>query len=635
MPGASTNATYASGPQIQVARKVARTRPFVTDRRQHRRRLRVVRWIPRCPWLLVLCSAAVVLSGCQSGLDAAFDDLPVNGAPPEPTGQAEPEPGPVNTLPDAGPVSVPDAGGDASTRPVPAPDPVPEEDSGGVTEPEPEADGGPVEQFDECPEDDAKTEPGACGCGVSDRDGDEDGTPDCVDDCPADPDKVEPGACGCGVADSDGDEDGLADCVDACPEDRSKGEPGVCGCDVPDNLLDTDDDGTPDCIDACPNGEVVDDENVCGCGQTDDPTDSDEDGTADCIDLCPSDPDKVEPGVCECGNPELSDDSDGDGTLDCFDACPDDPDKTEPLVCGCGVVEAAEDGDGDDIVDCLDPCPADSEKTEPLVCGCGVIEDTDDPDDDGTPNCLDGCPDDPEKTSPGSCGCGLAESPHCATLRDALVARYGFNQSGAVALDSVGDRNGAVVNTTIGTTGYISLSGGTTDQYVDLPNNLMTGLTNATFEVWFTWTGGDDWQRVFDFGRSDAAEGAQGTGQSYLFLTCAPAPRVGFRVSGQNEIGVIAAAATDQMALNHVTVVFNDATDSLSLYVGGASQGSVSTTHSLSAVTFLNNWLGRSQYSADPAFGGAIGEFRIYDVALSAAQIAASDGFGANPAFLD
>jgi hypothetical protein len=35
------------------------------------------------------------------------------------------------------------------------------------------------------------------------------------------------------------------------------------------------------------------------------------------------------------------------------------------------------------------------------------------------------------------------------------------------------------------------------------------------------------------------------------------------------------------------------------------------------------NWLGRSQYPADPYFNGLIDDFRIYNGVLSPAQIAA------------
>merc|ERR1719498_911565 len=51
---------------------------------------------------------------------------------------------------------------------------------------------------DLCPHDPRKTKPGICDCGTSDRDSDNDGTPDCNDDCPLDPSKTAPGQYGCG-----------------------------------------------------------------------------------------------------------------------------------------------------------------------------------------------------------------------------------------------------------------------------------------------------------------------------------------------------------------------------------------------------------------------------------------------------
>ncbi|MBN2530644.1 MAG: hypothetical protein JXR76_29930 [Deltaproteobacteria bacterium] len=39
-------------------------------------------------------------------------------------------------------------------------------------------------QEDDCPDDSEKLSPGRCGCGISDNDEDNDGTPDCIDACP-------------------------------------------------------------------------------------------------------------------------------------------------------------------------------------------------------------------------------------------------------------------------------------------------------------------------------------------------------------------------------------------------------------------------------------------------------------------
>ncbi len=93
---------------------------------------------------------------------------------------------------------------------------------------------GVLDCHDGCPGDPDKTEPGICGCGQSDLDSDADGIPDCNDQCsgtpdvdsdgdgaldcndgcPADPDKTDPGACGCGVTDTNSDGDGTPDCLE-------------------------------------------------------------------------------------------------------------------------------------------------------------------------------------------------------------------------------------------------------------------------------------------------------------------------------------------------------------------------------------------------------------------------------------
>lgn len=144
-------------------------------------------------------------------------------------------------------------------------------------------DGQCVSTIDQCPEDPNKTEPGDCGCGRVETDGDDDGTADCADGCPDDPEKRAPGACGCGALDVDSDGDGNADCNDQCPDDANKSAPGDCGCGARD--VDTDVDGTADCIDECPTDPARTSAGACGCGVPN--TDTDDDGTPDCVDQCP------------------------------------------------------------------------------------------------------------------------------------------------------------------------------------------------------------------------------------------------------------------------------------------------------------------------------------------------------------
>ncbi|MEE4357470.1 MAG: carboxypeptidase regulatory-like domain-containing protein, partial [Desulfococcaceae bacterium] len=234
---------------------------------------------------------------------------------------------------------------------------------------------GKGDNSDKCPEDAEKTEPGICGCGISDTDADGEGTPDCNDKCPDDPGKIAPGICGCGEADTDSDNDGIPDCKDGCHDDPEKTEPGICGC------------GNPE------PGE----DGLCKTVSEPEPP------SVFPIDECPDDPGKTEKGICGCGVPDA--DSDGDGTPDCHDQCPEDSEKTEAGECGCGITDTDSDGDG--TPDCKDECPDDPGKTEKGICGCG-IPDTD-KDGDGTPDCHDQCPEDPEKTEAGECGCGISD----------------------------------------------------------------------------------------------------------------------------------------------------------------------------------------------------------------------------------
>jgi hypothetical protein len=223
----------------------------------------------------------------------------------------------------------------------------------------------------------------------------------------------------------------------------------------------------------------------------------------------------------------------------------------------------------------------------------------------------------------------------CSGATACLVHRYSFGGTGTTATDSIGTANGTVVNTTV-QSGGVTLSGGTSDQHVNLPITLFSGLTSATFEVWVTWNGGAAWQRIFDFGANDGAgPGSQGpNGTRYLFLTpratnSSGLLRVAYSLDGPGEeVGVSAQAALTASTMNHLAVVVDDAADTLALYVNGASAGQATLTGTLADLDIENSWLGRSQFSADPEFGGIIHEFRIYAAARTAAQIQASHTAG-------
>lgn len=278
---------------------------------------------------------------------------------------------------------------------------------------------------------------------------------------------------------------------------------------------------------------------------------------------------------------------------------------------------------------CTVPCDAGlSDAATPHPCGCSQ------PSDAGAP---DTCPDDPLKTQPGSCGCGFEETTLCAALDAALVHRYSFAGSGTLAKDSRGDADGTVIGTTLAA-GQVTFSGGYgTGQYVDLPNGLISGSVDLTIEVWTTWNGGEQWQKLFDFGSSDLGEDMPGVGVSELFVTPRTGGdnvfRVGFKPDTGDELSVSATFALPLREVSHVAVVVDDTNDTLTLYYNGAPVLDGQFLGSLAQIDDINNWLGRSQWSGNPDYGGSIDEFRIYSRALSADELAYSASRGPDATF--
>ncbi|MCP3920541.1 MAG: LamG domain-containing protein [bacterium] len=212
-----------------------------------------------------------------------------------------------------------------------------------------------------------------------------------------------------------------------------------------------------------------------------------------------------------------------------------------------------------------------------------------------------------------------------------LLHRYSFDGSGTVLVDSVGGADGTVLGgATLGGTGTLIFDG--VDDYVELPPNLLTGLVDATFEAWVDWGGGVAWQRIFDFGDSSGGPGNQGNGLTYIVLTpedgTNAVPTGAVLAGGTTSIKVYANSATATATMVHYAFVFDGANDSMSLYVDGIFQSSTPITMDLSGINDVNNWLGRSQWSANPNFGGTMTEFRLYGEVLDASAVAGSYAAG-------
>ncbi len=215
-----------------------------------------------------------------------------------------------------------------------------------------------------------------------------------------------------------------------------------------------------------------------------------------------------------------------------------------------------------------------------------------------------------------------------------LAHRYSFEGAPPATLvaDSIGGADGTVTGGAVFTgNGQLNLVG--VNGYVNLPNGLISGLTNVTLEAWVTWNGGAIWQRIFDFGSDSAGENNQGTGLTYLALTPqSGSGTVRFAIttnSGNGEMPVAGPGAFPIGQETHVAVSYDFVAGTSVLYLNGERVTNGPASIPLSAINDVNVWLGKSQWT-DPYFNGQFDEFRIYNGALSDAAVAGSFAAGPN-----
>jgi hypothetical protein len=266
-----------------------------------------------------------------------------------------------------------------------------------------------------------------------------------------------------------------------------------------------------------------------------------------------------------------------------------------------------------------------------------------------------------------------------------LKHRYSFNEgattdaSGRTITDSVSGRNGTVVGAeATATAGELTLPGGpsATQAYVDLPNGIVSSLTDATFEAWYTMTTAQNWGRIFDFGSTGTGgmngveltePGGGGEGLDNIFFSASRGTngnqqRTGVRNNDplfgpSGQAGTVSGTEMPTLDTNipytlntqrHVAVVFDSdggtqpGMASVATYLDGvlvanaptatAPTNPADTPLALNNLNDVNNWLGRSNWTGDANFGGSFNEFRIYDHALNADDVGKSFFFGPDEA---
>jgi len=193
------------------------------------------------------------------------------------------------------------------------------------------------------------------------------------------------------------------------------------------------------------------------------------------------------------------------------------------------------------------------------------------------------------------------------------IAQFHFETN---TLDSSGYGNNGFA---VGDPGYVAGQVGRavaldgTNSYIQLTPNV--AHSNAfTFAAWVYWNGGANEQRIFDFGNDTT---------HYLYLT--PSSSSGtlqYAICDGGSVLTLNTAALPVGQWQHVALTVSGG--NANIYTNGVlAASSASFVFSPGSIQPAQNYLGKSQTSTDPLFGGQLDEVEIADTAFTSAQIAA------------
>ncbi|PSL02756.1 glucose/arabinose dehydrogenase [Haloactinopolyspora alba] len=161
----------------------------------------------------------------------------------------------------------------------------------------------------------------------------------------------------------------------------------------------------------------------------------------------------------------------------------------------------------------------------------------------------------------------------------------------------------------------VQLNGSSSLERVDMPAGVVSDVQDFTISAWVNWNGNQTWARIFDLG--------SGT-DNYMFLTPSAGGTGNLRYAittgaGEQQINGSQPLPTD--GWQHVAVTLSG--DTGTLYLNGEPIGTnENMTLSPSDLGQTpQNWIGDSQWSADPLLDGSVDDFAIADRALTPAEV--------------
>ncbi|MFC4401114.1 Ig-like domain-containing protein, partial [Mariniflexile soesokkakense] len=206
------------------------------------------------------------------------------------------------------------------------------------------------------------------------------------------------------------------------------------------------------------------------------------------------------------------------------------------------------------------------------------------------------------------------------------MVHYQFDEAGGTTVsDNSGNgNNGTVSGEATFSPGKIGnaivLDG--VDDYVSVPAGIVDDIDNLTVATWVYWSGGNPWQRIFDFGKSQTEN---------MFLTAGNSNgALQFSITDNGITQNVVGPTLPVNKWSHVAITLDS--NSITLYLNGDNVAQYNGGSTINPSDFkpVQNYIGKSQWS-DPLFNGRIDDFRIYNYVFSEQEIASLDGVANEP----
>lgn len=221
-------------------------------------------------------------------------------------------------------------------------------------------------------------------------------------------------------------------------------------------------------------------------------------------------------------------------------------------------------------------------------------------------------------------GASAASGAAAAAPTAGLLAEYVFDQTSGASIPNrvSGGTAATVVNGTDAqwTGSSLVFAGGaktsTTANWVRLPDNILSGKTSATvtIETKLDATMKNNWNFLWNIGSDSTTQ--------YYFASVRDNPRTSITTNGGGgEVNARAGSALSANRWYSLTSVIDGAAGHITFYVDGERVARTNTALTPASITNQTlNAIGRAPYP-DPMYKGEVSTFRVYDRALTAAEV--------------